>query len=173
MAEWYDNLSGAVEVQPATSEQQKVSAFDDITGYLAETAESAIDSIDAGFALGVANAIGQGVTFGFADEAIAGIASLGGYDYEEVRDAIRENLDQFRDENTAIAYGAEIASSLLAPLGLFGLLGLWVLKVLRRPQPKRPLTSLSPLPLLVGQLTVLVQQRNLKMCLCRQRLVVL
>jgi len=72
---------------------------------------------DAAFAAGLANAIGQGITFGFADEAIAGLASLGGYDYEEVRDAIRENLDQFRSDEPAYAYGSEIAASLLTPAG--------------------------------------------------------
>lgn len=73
--------------------------------------------IDADFALGVANAIGQGVTFGTADEAIAGLASLIGKDYTEVRDAIRQNLDDFRESDPAFAYGAEIASSLLTPAG--------------------------------------------------------
>lgn len=73
---------------------------------------------DSAFLIGLANSIGQGVTFGTLDEAIGAVASLGGYDYKEVRDAVRSNLDEFRDENAAYAYGSEIAASFLTPMGL-------------------------------------------------------
>lgn len=69
------------------------------------------------FLVGLANSIGQGVTFGTLDEGIAAIASIGGYDYKDVRDSIRENLDEFRAEEPAYAFGAEIGASLLATGG--------------------------------------------------------
>lgn len=100
-----------------TAERAKTGLLQQAGQYIAESAKS---KIDPAFALGVANAIGQGVTFGTADEAIAGLASMAGYDYKTVRDAIRENLNEFRDENTALAYGTEIAASFLTPAGLAG-----------------------------------------------------
>lgn len=104
--------------QPKVPEQPKAGLIERAGRSIAEGITS---RISPSFALGVANAIGQGVTFGTADEAIAGLASLGGYDYNEVRDAIRENLEQFREDEPAFAYGAEIASSLLTPVGAAGL----------------------------------------------------
>ena len=96
--------------------QDETSLFGDITDYLAETAESAIDSIDAGFALGVANAIGQGVTFGFADEAEAFARSiLGDESYEQ---ALSEAKGGLKTLPTAARLPLEIAGSL--PYGLVG-----------------------------------------------------
>jgi len=63
-------------------------------------------------ASGVARALGQGLTFGFADEAEAYLRSVvGNREYKEVRDEIRKNIDQFRKEEPALAYGSEIAAS--------------------------------------------------------------
>lgn len=73
---------------------------------------------------GLARAIGQGVTFGFADEAEAYIRSkFSDRDYKEIRDEIRGKVDKFRDENAGLAYGAEIAGSIataFTPAGLAG-----------------------------------------------------
>lgn len=67
---------------------------------------------------GVLGAGLQGVTFGYSDEAIAMLKSTFGDEaYEEVRDKIRADLDKFKDEETALAYGAEIAGSLATPAG--------------------------------------------------------
>jgi hypothetical protein len=65
----------------------------------------------------------QGLTLGFGDEIGAFLGSLGGAEYEALRDKIRADMDRFRDEKTAEAYFAEIGSSLLAPGGLAKLLG--------------------------------------------------
>ena len=69
------------------------------------------------FLIGLANSIGQGVTFGTLDEGIAAISRLGGYDYEEVRDSIRKNLDEFRASEPAYSFGAEIGAALLTTGG--------------------------------------------------------
>jgi len=100
--------------QPRPQAEPSKGILDSIGSFVSDQVRSRIDT---DFALGVANAIGQGVTFGTADEAIAGLASLIGKDYTEVRDAIRQNLDDFRESDPAFAYGAEIASSLLTPAG--------------------------------------------------------
>ena len=63
-------------------------------------------------ASGLARAIGQGISFGFADEAEAYIRSkFSDRDYKQIRDEIRGKVDKFRDENAGLAYGAEIAAS--------------------------------------------------------------
>jgi len=113
MDEWYQNLPNAQTII-GTKRQEPVPQVGDIASGIAD---AVAPDVDASFAAGLANAIGQGVTFGFADEAIAGLATLGGYDYKEVRDAIRENLEQFRSDEPAYAYGFEIAASLLTPAG--------------------------------------------------------
>ena len=70
------------------------------------------------FLSGVLRSLGQGVTFGSADEMEAAVrAALGEGGYTELRDQIRANLDQFRDENTALAFGLEIGASMLTPVG--------------------------------------------------------
>ena len=71
---------------------------------------------------GLARALGQGISFGFADEAEAYIRSkFSDRDYKEIRDEIRGKIDKFRDEETGLAYGTEIAGSIataLSPPGL-------------------------------------------------------
>lgn len=70
------------------------------------------------FATGVSRSIGQGITFGFADEAEAYARSiLGDVGYREARDAIREELEGFRGDYPFAAYGAEIAASMVVPGG--------------------------------------------------------
>jgi len=64
-------------------------------------------------AINLARAIGQGLTFGFADEAEGFARSvLGDESYEEARDSARAGLEQFREEMPITAYGAEIAASI-------------------------------------------------------------
>lgn len=71
---------------------------------------------------GILRATGQGATFGFGDEAEAYLRSrFSDRGYEEIRDEVRSKIDQFRDEETALAYGNEIASSILSPAGAAGL----------------------------------------------------
>lgn len=71
------------------------------------------------FAWNVVRAIGQGLTFGFADEAEAYARSvLGDEGYEEALEDARGGLEQLREESPVIGYGAEIAGSL--PYGLVG-----------------------------------------------------
>ena len=68
-------------------------------------------------ASGLARALGQGISFGFADEAEAYIRSkFSDRDYKEIRDEIRGKIDKFRDEETGLAYGTEIAGSIATAL---------------------------------------------------------
>jgi len=106
-----------VTSQPKAPKQPKEGLLKRAGGWVGEQVSS---RVDPSFALGVANAFGQGVTFGTADEAIAGIASLGGYDYKSVRDAIRGNLQNFRDEDAAFAFGSEIAGSIASMVATRG-----------------------------------------------------
>ena len=69
------------------------------------------------FLTGFANAVSQGVTFGTADEIAGYFAPVFGGDREAVRDAMRDNLEQFREDSPFTAYGTEIAASVATPLG--------------------------------------------------------
>ncbi len=76
------------------------------------------------FATGLARSMGQGITFGFADEAEAYVTSiLGDEGYKQARDRIRGELSEFRKEYPTTAYGTEIAASVAMPLGVAGLAG--------------------------------------------------
>jgi hypothetical protein len=77
---------------------------------MAEQEAPKMSSMD--LAINIARAIGQGLTFGFADEAEGFARSvLGDESYEEARDAARAGLEQFREEMPITAYGTEIAAS--------------------------------------------------------------
>ncbi|WP_347851973.1 hypothetical protein [Planktomarina sp.] len=82
------------------------------------------------YATGLANAVGQGATFGFLDEAQAGLLatigvnlpeSMGGLPddvtlsdaYRGIRDEIREKNDQFSKENPKTALAAEVAGGFM------------------------------------------------------------
>ncbi len=111
MSNWYDNLDDAVDVGPAEAPQSS-REFDPIE-----------------FATGLARSIGQGITFGTADEAEGFIRSiLGDQTYKQARDQVRKELDQFRTEYPKTAYGSEIASSIAMPMGVAGLVGKGVAK---------------------------------------------
>lgn len=98
-----------------------------LTGVAGSASRAAIEAIkkrltlDFGYGLGLA--LLQGMSFGWGDEAIAGLAALAGGDYEKVRDKMRADLDKFRSEDAAIAYGAEIAAALLTPGGVAKVVG--------------------------------------------------
>lgn len=69
-----------------------------------------------GLAEGLARSVGQGLTFGFGDEIEAGVrAPFSDRSYGEIRDGIRDRMDQFREDRPVAAYGSEIASSALVP----------------------------------------------------------
>ena len=71
------------------------------------------------FATGVARSIGQGVTFGFADEAEAYVRSvLGDETYEEAKKATNAELSKFRGENPFLSFGLEIGAAIMTPGGL-------------------------------------------------------
>jgi len=78
-------------------------------------------TIDFGKGLGLSFL--QGLSFGWGDEGIAALSALAGADYEKVRDKIRSDLSQFRDQEAAISYGTEIATAFLTPGGIAKLLG--------------------------------------------------
>ena len=80
--------------------------------------DAVMDRMTLSFASGLSRSLGQGITFGFADEAEAYIRSvLGEGEYTEIRDDIRQNLNKFRADEPAFAYGAEIGAALLTPGG--------------------------------------------------------
>jgi hypothetical protein len=71
------------------------------------------------FATGVARSIGQGITFGFADEAEAYVRSvLGDQTYEEAKKATNAELAKFRGENKILSFGLEIGAAVMTPGGL-------------------------------------------------------
>ena len=71
------------------------------------------------FATGVARSIGQGITFGFADEAEAYVRSvLGDQTYEEAKKATNAELAKFRGENPFLSFGLEIGAAIMTPGGL-------------------------------------------------------
>lgn len=72
------------------------------------------------FAINVARAIGQGLTFGFADEAEAFARSILGEDYETAVSSARGGLQQLREQRPEIAYPAEIGASMALPFGVAG-----------------------------------------------------
>ena len=83
MTDDLSNLPGAVVVKPAGKSEKKKSGWDAVS-----------------FATGVARSIGQGITFGFADEAEANVRSvLGDQTYEEAKKATNAELAKFRGEN--------------------------------------------------------------------------
>ena len=69
-----------------------------------------------------ARAVGQGVTFGFGEEAEAGIRSaLGQGQYKDIRDQLRLKQAQFQKENPYTSTGLEILGGLATPAGIYGL----------------------------------------------------
>ena len=73
--------------------------------------------------LGVGRSLGQGLLFGFADEAEAFARSLvGTEDYQTNLEKVRLELDEFREQAPIAAYGAEILGSIPTALGGAGLL---------------------------------------------------
>ena len=73
--------------------------------------------------LGVSRSLGQGLLFGFADEAEAFARSLvGTEDYQTNLEKVRSELDEFREQAPIAAYGAEILGSIPTALGGAGLL---------------------------------------------------
>jgi hypothetical protein len=69
-----------------------------------------------------ARAIGQGVTFGFGEEAEAGIRSaLGQGQYKDIRNQLRLKQAQFQKENPYTSTGLEILGGLATPAGIYGL----------------------------------------------------
>ena len=112
MSNWYDNLDDAVDVDVAEPSTPSVGGFDPIE-----------------FATGLARSIGQGITFGTADEAEGFIRSiLGDQTYKQARDQVRKELDQFRTEYPVTAYGSEIGASVAMPLGVAKLAGKGIVK---------------------------------------------
>lgn len=107
--EWYEKLDDAVQITKGTPLRQGKAKSEPMSNY--------------DLAVNLARAIGQGITFGFADEA-EGFARgvLGGEGYEKARDEARSGLERFRSEYPVPAYGAEIAASI--PMAIAGGAGL-------------------------------------------------
>ena len=64
--------------------------------------------------------LGQGTALGFVDEIEAYVRSKinDSKSYDELLTEIRADIDKFKDENPALAYGSEIAGSLIPGIGL-------------------------------------------------------
>lgn len=74
-------------------------------------------------ATGLSRSVGQGLLFGFADEAEAFVRSLAGdKGYKENLETIRSELDAFREQSPVASYGAEAVASI--PSALLGGAGL-------------------------------------------------
>lgn len=74
-------------------------------------------------ATGLSRSVGQGLLFGFADEAEAFVRSLAGdKNYKENLETIRSELDAFREQAPIASYGAEAVASI--PSALLGGAGL-------------------------------------------------
>ena len=102
MADDLSNLPGARVVKPADKSKEGKSNWDAVS-----------------FATGVARSIGQGITFGFADEAEAYVRSvLGDQTYEEAKKATNAELAKFRGENPFLSFGLEIGAAVMTPGGL-------------------------------------------------------
>lgn len=112
MSNWYDNLDDAIDVGAPTADGDAKKDFDVME-----------------FASGLARSIGQGITFGTADEAEGFVRSiLGDQTYKQARDQVRKELEQFRSDYPKTAYGSEIASSIAMPMGVAGLAGRGIAK---------------------------------------------
>lgn len=112
MSNWYDNLDDAIDVGAVEADVDTKTDFD-ATEYAA----------------GLARSIGQGITFGTADEIEALFRSAVGEEtYKQKRDQIRKELEQFRSDYPKTAYGSEIASSIAMPMGVAGLAGRGIAK---------------------------------------------
>ena len=101
-----------------------------LTGNAAKEKTPSVGGFDPiEFATGLARSIGQGITFGTADEAEAWATSLlGDETYKQARDRIRGELEQFRTQYPKTAYGSEIGSSVAMPLGVAKLVGKGIVK---------------------------------------------
>ncbi len=66
--------------------------------------------------------LGQGTALGFGDEIEAYVRSKidDSKSYDELLTEIRADIDKFKEENPALAYGSEIAGSLIPGIGLAG-----------------------------------------------------
>ena len=112
MSNWYDNLDDAIDAGAVKTDGDVKRDFDVME-----------------FATGLARSIGQGITFGTADEAEGFVRSiLGDQTYKQARDQVRKELGQFRSEYPEVAYPAEIASSIAMPMGVAGLAGRGIAK---------------------------------------------
>jgi hypothetical protein len=112
MSNWYDNLDDAIDAGAVKTDGDVKRDFDVME-----------------FAAGLARSIGQGITFGTADEAEGFVRSiLGDQTYKQARDQVRKELEQFRSDYPKTAYGSEIASSIAMPMGVAGLAGRGIAK---------------------------------------------
>lgn len=116
-------------------EDGRVARFEVPDDYTAEQAQAAAEAHFSGgeptsFGEGAGTALGQGMTFGFADElgglgaAVfdqgaqlfgGGSGNSFGEVYQGVRDNIRENTKEYREENPEVATALEIAGGLAVP----------------------------------------------------------
>ena len=96
MSNWYDNLDDAIDAGAVKTDGDVKRDFDVME-----------------FAAGLARSIGQGITFGTADEAEGFVRSiLGDQTYKQARDQVRKELEQFRSDYPKTAYGSVINATL-------------------------------------------------------------
>jgi len=76
-----------------------------------------------------ARALAQGLTFGFGEEIEAGVrAPFSEQSYEEIRNQLRQQQEQFGKDYPVRATGLEITGGLALPTGVLGLAGKGLLK---------------------------------------------
>lgn len=80
---------------------------------MSETAGKTGEPTWGDYAGGLARQAAQGLTFGFADEAEAGLRSLGGADYSEAVERIRGENQAFAEENPIASLAANVAGGVV------------------------------------------------------------
>tara|TARA_R100001463_G_scaffold8717_4_gene26591 strand:- start:19196 stop:20767 length:1572 start_codon:yes stop_codon:yes gene_type:complete len=72
----------------------------------------------------VRSALGQGLALGFGDEVEAFAKSLASNkDYDDIAKEVRQEIDQFRTDNPALAYSTEIGGALIPSLAVGAVTG--------------------------------------------------
>jgi hypothetical protein len=98
--------------------------WDDTTAIEQEetpTWENTTGTREIGALEAAAHGAGQGATFGFSDEIVAGVKStLGEKTYEEELADYQKTMEQAAEQNPVAFHGADIATSLVMPLGIAG-----------------------------------------------------
>ena len=82
--------------------------------------EAQLEEAKPGLLAGIGRGALQGLTFGFGDEIVARLRSLGPATYSEAVQGERDALTMFRSDHPYLSFGAELAGGLVMPGGILG-----------------------------------------------------